>query len=780
MTFGGWVHRRRWAILVTWVAATACVVVLTPSEAPSGDESATYLPDYTAYSRAIRAMGESFPDRGGLCEAVVVFERAGGSLAPADLRAVEDVAERIRHEAADQDGPLAGVHVRSPGSIPLAPNPLISAPSRGGQAALVSVGIGMNFITSRAELAVREVRRIVRRADLPDGLTASVTGSGGFGYDYVQATRRSQERSLWVTLAAVVVILLVVYRAPVASMIPLGAISVAVFIVMRLLNTGLLEAGIAQRTFVVVLIYGAGIDYSLLLISRYREFLDSGAPPPVAIAAAQDATAGAILASAGTDAAGLFMLTFADFSISGTTGPTVSMGLVVALVSVVTLVPALIGVIGPRMFWPGRQMGQVGSRRLWPAVARVVTARPGLVMVITLVALAVPAGWGAGQEWVYDTLAGVEEEFEDGVGNARAGLEAARRHWPVGQIAPTTVLLRSSEPLDEETWRDISARVGAAVLQVDGVRDVRSLSSLLGLARGKPLGSAPDTSPGSDVTGEPPAGGGWFGRTIASLLKRMGAGKLAPDDWFRRIARREYISADGRAMRLVVVQEHPALALEAMQTVHAVSAAARSRVRGEPALEVHVTGITAELLDVRDVTQRDFHRVALLALGVIFVLVLVLLRDVILVAFMVLATVLSYLATLGISYWVFVVLAGEPGLDWKVQVFLFVVMIAVGVDYNIFLASRLRQEARSLAPGEATRRAIVRTGPVISSCGVIMAATLGSLMSGELTLFVQLGFALSLGMLIDTFVVRPLMVPAFALLTGRTARFARRQVKWGR
>ncbi len=184
----------------------------------------------------------------------------------------------------------------------------------------------------------------------------------------------------------------------------------------------------------------------------------------------------------------------------------------------------------------------------------------------------------------------------------------------------------------------------------------------------------------------------------------------------------------------------------------------------------HLAGATAEMMDIRTVTQADFYRVAALSLCVIYVMVVVLLRDAVLAAFMVASTVLSYFATLGAAFWVFTGLLGHAGLDWKVEVFLFVVMVAVGVDYNIFLASRLSQEARRLPGKLAICRAVIHTGPVISSCGLIMAATLGSLMAGDLTLLHQLGFALALGMLIDSFLVRPLLLPAFAALSGRTGR----------
>jgi RND superfamily putative drug exporter len=191
---------------------------------------------------------------------------------------------------------------------------------------------------------------------------------------------------------------------------------------------------------------------------------------------------------------------------------------------------------------------------------------------------------------------------------------------------------------------------------------------------------------------------------------------------------------------------------------------------------VYLAGATAEMIDTRDVTQSDFHLIVVLVLGVILAIMLVLMREPVLSAFMVVSTVASYFATLGLCHWLLVNLpplvglAGYSGLDWKVQIFLFVVMVAVGQDYNIFLAGRLMQEARHLPARLAAEQAVIHTGPVISSAGLIMAATLGSLMAGNLALLKQLGFALALGMLIDTFIVRPLLLPAFASLTGRTGK----------
>jgi uncharacterized membrane protein YdfJ with MMPL/SSD domain len=233
----------------------------------------------------------------------------------------------------------------------------------------------------------------------------------------------------------------------------------------------------------------------------------------------------------------------------------------------------------------------------------------------------------------------------------------------------------------------------------------------------------------------------------------------------------EYLSGDHKSLRTEAVMTIHTMSTEAMRLAEMLRDIAEDVLRSEGIdAEVYLTGPTAQMLEIRTVTQRDFKLVAALVLSVVFVIVLLLLRDWLLTLFMVGMIPLSYMATLGVCSWVFEWGFGDVGMDWKIQIFLFVVMAAVGVDYNIFLASRLAQEARRYPPREAVASALVHTGPVISSCGLIMAATLGSLCVGQVELLRQLGFAFAIGMLMDTFVVRPLMLPAFAALFKRTGK----------
>ncbi|HOF17776.1 MAG TPA: MMPL family transporter [Phycisphaerae bacterium] len=739
----------RWVTVAAWFAAAAALIAFAPRE-PQGEEPESFLPDDAPVRRAQALLRQAFPQRSGLSEAAVVFERHGRALDTDDLGAIERFADRLRAQAGAEreGGTLAGVTVRSPASvavpkIPLVgldtvPNPLVSPASDRGQAALVVVSVPSNFITRRSDRVVKHVREMLARLrddeQLPAGLDVAVTGPSGYGSDYALAANRSHEQTFRVTVVAVLVILLLVHRAPLAALVPLTAISLAAVAALKLLNILTLfgmQFGTAEIIFVVVLLYGAGTDYSLLLISRYREQLDAGAPGAQAVAEAIDATLPAILASAGTDAAGLLTLVFASFGIFRTTGPAVALALTIAFLASVTLVPAFLSLLGPRVFWPGRR-GQRPARvsRFWPKLAGAVTARPGVVFVATLALLAVPAIRAVKLPWVYDTLASLKSSY-----GAARGAEMARRHWPIGEIAPVVVIAHSDATLDAPAWRELSDRLTRAASSAAGVTNVRSLT--------QPFGKG--VSPAANAA-----------------VAAFASGKVNG----------EYLSADRRTMRLQAVLDGPPLTLESMDAVRRIAQAARDALPASQAkhVTIQLAGATAEILDVREVTQRDFYLVAALSLAIILSIVLALLRDVILTTFMVASTALSYLAALGVAYWVFAGWLGEPGLDWKVEVFLFVVMIAVGVDYNIFLAARLGQEAAGGDKLRAVRQAVIHTGPVISSCGIIMAATLGSLMAGDLKLLQQLGFAFAVGMLIDTFVVRPLLLPAFIAMTGRIGR----------
>jgi RND superfamily putative drug exporter len=698
---------------------------------PAGDntlgESTDLLPADSPVHQALDQLSGHFGEKSALSSAVVVFERSDAPLTRTDLADIEMFGTAISRALPDEKLPaeMSSISIRTPATFALAGkgNPLISDD---GHAALIWITLPYNFVTKSTARVVKHLQDALARHQLPGGVTASITGSAGYGYDYSVATERSHQKTQKVTLIAVIAILLLVYRAPIAALIPLVGISVAAAVTFKILASaeGLgVHGGSAEKIFTFVLLYGAGVDYSLLFMSRYREFLDAGKPPADSIAAALGASIPAIASSAAMTISGLAMLCFAHFSVFRNSGPAVVLSITIAATAAMTLVPALVAIIGPVTYWPAIRSGKPKHQPVvWPAIARIVSVRPWSVMIIMLIVLGIPAIKGSMIRWNYDALTSLKPGYQ-----ARTGAETVEKHWPTGEIAPITLLLVADHPQTDSAWKQTSAKLTDALSKLSDIDNIRCVSS--------PLGLHTTTA-----------------QNAAVLL-------LAGDR-----VKSEFISPDGSAMRLSIVLKIPALTRAAMDDVATITTTAAATAGNA---RIYTTGATAEMIDLREITQRDFRRVALLAMGAILLVVFLTLRDFPVAFFILAATALSYLTTLGLTCWVFEML-GNHGLEWKVQMLLFIVLIAVGQDYSIFFAVRLAQEARELPCRDATKKALIFTGPVISSCGLIMAATLGSVMAGDVTLLIQLGFAFALGMFLDTFIVRPLLLPSLILISGRT------------
>ena len=729
-------------------------MLLAPPADPTAGLTTELLPADSAFRQAQAAMIRHFPGRSSLSDAVVVFERADGPLTAKDREDIEQLARQLRQLRPEGPPPeqLQSLAIRTPRSLAVLGkhNPFVSPD---GKAALIEVGLPYNNTSTAAARLVNHVHAVVDGFRFAPGLAAAVTGSAGYGRDYLLANDRSQDKILTVTLIAVILILLAVYRAPVAAMIPLVGIGLATALATQLMLLGHgigLSSGTPERMFMLVLLYGAGVDYSVLFISRYRELLDQGCPSAEACVRGLDASLGAIVSSASATAAGLGTLCMARFGVFRDVGPAIVLALVVAAVASLTAIPALVAIIGPRIFWPGRGhlhlaehlhssvVDSISSimRRRWASLAGFVTSRPGLVLLVTLAAMAGPAAQSLFLAWDYDSEGSIKGTYD-----AVRGAEMVGRHWLIDDLAPVVVLVVADQQpaLSVAAWESLCRRVVSDLRALDSVSNVRGLTL--------PLGPNVDSR---------------------QVLKGLPGVLGDPGKFLAAMARPEFLSDDRLAMRLSVTLKAEPQTLAAMEAANRIeSAVQHSLAQAGLKASVHLAGPTAETAGLREVTQGDVRRTGVLAIAIILLIVLLLLHNVLLSLFMVAATLLGYAATLGLTYWAFAAL-GVHGLDWEVEVFLFIMMVAVGQDYNLFFAARLAQEGRMLSPREATEKALVHTGPVISSCGLIMAATLGSLMAGDVKMLQQLGFALALGMLIDTFVVRPLLLPSFIVLTGRT------------
>jgi RND superfamily putative drug exporter len=705
-----------WAIVLVGVVIGQRLSFLGRTRPSAG----AVLPPNSDYIRATNLYQQAFPRIAAESQIAVVGVRASG-IKPADLQWLGQLADAARQ--------ATGGQVLSPAS-PLLRWRLMSSD---GQAAMLVVNLQTSFVSPQTVAAANRVTNLAHTG-VPAGLQVEVTGTGAMGRDYTLASETGARRTTWVTILAVLAILIVVYRSPVGALVPLVSIGASAYLAYLALELSTFlgwQFAATEWAFCVVLIFGAGTDYALFWIARYREALSSTTEFRSAALTAMTNTGPAILTGAAVTICGLTTMVTAELVPTHNAGRVLAAALTINLLACLTLTPALAQSLGRWLFWPADPATQpgLGTRHWWPWLARRVTRHPWPVLLAGTAALAVAAVLSLRLEPVFKGVFDLPPDMP-----ARRGLHLAEQHFSKGQLYAATLLIEFA-PGSKPNLEDLSARITAAVQGEPGVAEVHSLTTPLAV-----------------------------GEKVPPLVEPL--------------VRPYYVSkaADGApVMRFEILLDDAPFAPQALAAVKRAEALARricveTMPAQSAAVRVMLAGPSAYILNERTITDADQQRVVVLAAAVIAVIVLLLVRDVPLTAFMVLTTLLTYGATLTLSNLFFVHVMGLPGVDWKVRLILFVIVMAVGQDYNIFLVTRLREETRRRDRLEAVREAVIRTGPVISSCGIIMAATLGSLAAGGLSLLQQLGFALALGVLIDTFFVRPLLIPAFFLVMNRTRK----------
>jgi len=640
---------------------------------------------------------------------------------------------------------------------------LLSPAGEQGQAALVILQLREEFMSIANMRFMQEVYRklaeIRRAEDFPPGLRLGVTGSAAIGADMLLSAEKSIRNTERTTILLVVLILLVVYRAPGLVVVPLATIAVSFSVGLNLL--ALLAHWSAQldwlnfqvfkttRIFIIVILFGAGTDYCLFLIARYRELLEQGLDAPVALQAALGRVGRALAASGLTTIVGLGTMLFADFGKFRNGGPAIALCLLVTLAACVTLAPALLRAAGPGIFWPftrSLQTAQVRGGRagegspVWHYLAERVLRRPGLILVVSLLLLAPLAGYGLRPQVTYDLLAELGPDSPSVRGTA-----LLRQHFLAGQISPVTVLaVHPQGRFDTTEGEQKIARLTRFLYELEYTdsqgRRMRPILAVRSLT--EPLGDPPGSFNPLSAAGRTKLAVLKHPRTIAQYraTREPFAGKVTrfdlilPWDPFRAesIALLEHIEEQLDALQSGTLEQWP----------QDVPADWRSTMLANwRGAHFEFCGTTASLRDLQVVTQEDQARIQQLVLISVLAVLIVLLRRPV---------------------------AGYHGLDWKVPIFLFVLLVALGADYNIYLVTRAFEEQARRGAREGLRVALVRTGGIITSCGIIMAGTFASMGTGTLRAMQQLGFALAFGVLLDTFLIRTILVPAFlALWTAR-------------
>ncbi|MGO2644468.1 MMPL family transporter [Brevibacterium aurantiacum] len=713
-------------LLVAWVAIAG---VGGPyfgkiSEVATNDRS-SFLPE-SAESTKAQALIDQFSDL-DYVPAIVVLEDKDG-LSKDSTTDLEDLAERL-----DDEGLLAA-----------AASPVI--PSEDGEALELILPVSTDTTADDVE----QIRSIIAgtfpiatAADSPTGdansMPASadvyVTGPGGFSADLTEAFAGIDGILLLVALIAVFVILIIVYRSALLPVIVLftsvAALSASIFVIWHLADAGILLINGQVQGILFILVVGATTDYSLLVVARFRDALLTERDRVRAGLAAFKGVVEPIAASGGTVIAGLLVLLLTDLASTRALGPVAAIGILVAMLAALTFLPAALMVIGRAVFWPFRPQVRTTSsapakKGLWTRIAEVVAKRPRIIWIGLVVLLALPLI--AFPQFKASGIA--QSDFVLGDSEARDGQDVLSEHFPGGSGSPTQIVVAKDQLEDAakavgslggvESMTVVAEESPSGTIAIDDDGQLQA-----------PQGQAPQGQGAPDSTSTPPPS------------------PPAPTE------------VDGQVL-LEATLTDPADSLAAESTVTDI----RDAVHKVDS-ETLVGGETAVDLDTNTTAEADRTLAIPLILIVITIVLILLLRSLVAPLLLVALTVLSFGTALGVSALVFNHLIGFPGADPSVPLYAFVFLVALGIDYNIFLMSRVREESLRVGTRKGVLEGLVATGGVITSAGIVLAATFAALAVIPVMFLFQLAFIVTFGVLLDAILVRSLVVPALVHDIGR-------------
>lgn len=584
--------------------------------------------------------------------------------------------------------------------------PLAAIPSADGKAALINLQLNANVAAENIgdEPALPLIIDFIReemKASVA-GVDSHVTGPGGIFADLFDAFGSIDTTLLRTTLIVVAIILILVYRSPILWIIPLftagSALGFATMIVYYLAKADLVDLNGQTQGILDVLVLGAATDYALLLISRYREELHHHQSRLEAMRNALRGVVEPIVASGSTVIAGLMVLLLSDLSSNRGLGPVGSIGIASAMLAALTLLPALLVLVGRWVFWPKIPKFDDVDEKLsgfWSKVGSLVDRRPKPIWITTAAVLIILAGFSTTLK--SDGLS--QTEAFTSRTDSVIGLEKLGEHFPSGEGTPVEIVVDQA---------DISGVTAA----LEGIDEIASV--------------VPVTIPDS-VTRQPTS----QLRVVDGKVLLYATLKVAADS-----------------------KEAKALIPEIRKTVKEVNP------------NVLVGGQSAVGYDIDESSKRDNRVIIPTVLLLIAIILGLLLRSIFAAGLLLASVVLSFLATLGVCAIVFEHVFGFAGTDASFPLFAFVFLVALGIDYNIFLMTRVREEARKIGTRAGVIKGLTVTGGVITSAGVVLAATFGVLGILPLVFLAELGFAVAFGVLLDTIVVRSLLVPALVKVIG--------------
>lgn len=681
-------RRGRLVVLAVWIPIAVVGLILHSrinDVTAAGQRS--FLPSDSESTQVVEDLGSKFTG-GDDIPALIVFERNGG-LTRADRKAIARLGEKLTD--LDLVGGSAVLDPLTDSGKDLLPGGA-GLVSSDGDAVIVALSIDANDRDAISD-GVARIRSLLSANQIP-GVQAHVTGPAGVAADLESVADDAGRTLLLATVGLVLLLLLLVYRAPLLALTPLVVVGIAYLmasgIAYLLIEADLITVNTEGTFLLLVLVFGAGTDYSLLLVHRYREELASGGEPTEALALAVRESMPAIAASAGTVMAAMLVLLLADLESTRWLGPILAIGIAVMLAASFTLLPALLSLLGARAFWPVRDLGDGSPSEAWTRVSGLVSRRARRLAILIPAVLVVLA---AGNFIHHGTIGfGQGETRPTDSGRGTAIIDA---HYPQGVGAPLLAIVASDDAAAAVDAIENDAAIAvAAPFKVSINKELALVGVII---EGNPYGEA-----GVEVVED-----------LRAVLAKISPGAL-------------------------------------------------------------VGGVPAENLDVENANAHDTKVVVPAVILVVFLILCLVLRALVAPLYLMATVVLSFAATLGLVTFLFSQVFGE-GIAFNLVLLSFIFLVALGVDYNIFLMTRVREEAQGGGTRAAVGRALVATGSVVTGAGVILAGTFATLTLLPLEALVQIGATVAIGVLLDTFVVRALLVPSITHLLGERAWWPSRE-----
>ena len=749
-------------IVVAWVIIAGAISSVAPSiEEVSTNDDSEFLPNDTESLRARDLDAEKFPASGGT-PAILIYRNPSG-ITDQDLATVAEIDARIRAGAPHDNIALviSDFGASQFGDDQAAPSPPRSEgvgqprTSPDGTAITITVIISGGPAEDEFAETIEWLRGLDEQVTVETSATVEVTGPAAILTDAIAVFSQFDFRVSAITILLVLVILLIIYRSPLLALLPVVAVGVALVVaqsIAALLTDNFSLALNGQVTAIMaVLMFGAGTDFTLFIVSRYREELPVRGDKFEAITATMRAVAPSIASSAGTTAVAMITLVLALSGSLKTMGPMLAMAMLVMLVAALTLIPAALVAMGRVAFWPIKTIAPSNNESgFWYRVGRLIARRPGTLLAVSVVAL---FGLATGLFELTPRFSFVDG-FPDSV-ESKAGFDTLQEAYPPGELAPTAVYVSKEGVSVLDHLRAIEDL--SAALEADPtVEKVTSITR----PQGRPLPVEIEQIQllASNLPDDP--------AQVAEMMRALPPEQVQVASAF--LSARRLVSTDLTTTRLDVVLNEDPYETGGMDAIPRIRDTAQDTIAASSlsGATLLVGGPTATNFDARAATNRDFVIISPIVIAAIWIILAILLGSVVAPTYLVLSVVLSFAAALGVSILAFEYVFGHDGMTYNTIPFIFVFLVALGADYNIYIMSRVREETRSRGLAEGTRIAVTRTGGVITSAGIILAGTFSVLTTFPLINLFQLGFAVMLGILLDTFVVRAIVVPAIVMKLG--------------